>query len=94
MSRSVSSRFLSEATNQRWSRFLHEATGETGRRLALVRSHLFNNDVYQKRPLFVQDSDRLDGDQVALFYCFRSLDHSETSMLVSAGFERHRPVNN
>jgi hypothetical protein len=27
MNRSLSSRFLCEATNQRWSRFLHEATG-------------------------------------------------------------------
>jgi len=55
---------------------------------------MFNNDVYQNHSLFVQDSESLDGDQVALFYCERVLDHSETSMLVSAGFERHRPVNN
>ena len=27
MNRSVSSRFLYEATNQHWSRFLHEAIG-------------------------------------------------------------------
>jgi hypothetical protein len=27
MNRSFSSRFLYEATNQRWSSFLHEATG-------------------------------------------------------------------
>jgi hypothetical protein len=54
----------------------------------------FNNVVYQIHSLFVQDSDRKGGDQVALFYCKRDLDHSETSMLVSAGFESHRPVNN
>jgi len=29
MNRSVSSRFLYEATNQHWSRFLHEAIGYT-----------------------------------------------------------------
>ena len=66
------------------------------RKRASIRAcwlYLFNNDVYRKRSLFVQDSDRLDGDQVALFYYFRSLDHSETSMLDSAGFESHRPVN-
>jgi hypothetical protein len=55
---------------------------------------VFNSDVYQNHSLFVQDSDRLDGDQVALFYCKHELDHSETSMLVSAGFDSHRPVNN
>jgi len=53
----------------------------------------FNRKVYGNQSLSVQISDRLDGDQVALFYCFRSLDHSETSMLVSAGFESGRPVN-
>ena len=55
---------------------------------------MFNSDVYQNHSRFVQDSDCLDGDQVALFYSEHLLDHSETSMLVSAGFESHRPVNN
>src|ERR1051325_5206259 len=57
------------------------------------KSAVFNNDVYQNQPRPVQNSDNLDGDQVALFYCETSLDHSESSMLVSAGFESHRPVN-
>jgi hypothetical protein len=65
-----------------------------GRPSARMYAHVFNSDVYQNHSLFVQDSDRLDGDQVALFYCKHELDHSETSMLVSAGFDSHRPVNN
>ena len=33
----ISSRFLSEATNQRWSSFLHEATGKTAGSLGVGR---------------------------------------------------------
>ncbi len=55
---------------------------------------MFNSEVHQNHSLSCQDSDRQDGDQVALFYCKHELDHSETSMLVSAGFESDRPVNN
>ena len=54
----------------------------------------FNNVVYQNRAFTVQNTVRSNGDQVALFYCGSGLDHSESSMLVSAGFESHRPVNN
>ena len=55
---------------------------------------VFNNDVYWNKPFSVQNSDCLEGDQLALFYYFDDLDHSETSMLVSADFKSHRPVNN
>jgi hypothetical protein len=54
----------------------------------------FNNVVYQNDSSSMQNSQRSNGDQVALFYCRGSLDNSESSMLVSAGFESHRPVNN
>lgn len=55
--------------------------------------HLFNNVVYQNGSFLPQYTAPSNGDQVALFYCEGGLDHSESSMLVSAGFESHRPVN-
>ena len=52
--------------------------------------------VWRTRTILLQceTQARSNGDQVALFYCKATLDHSESSMLVSAGFESHRPVNN
>ena len=55
---------------------------------------LFNNVAYQNDALSVQNRDISKGDQRVLFYSIASLDHSETSMLDSAGLERHRPVTN
>ena len=54
---------------------------------------LFNNVVYENHSCSVQNTARSNGDQVALFYCQMMLDNSESSMLVSAGFESHRPLN-
>ena len=53
----------------------------------------FNNVVYQNGSFLTPSQSRSNGDQVALFYCKGTLDQSESSMLVSAGFESHRPVN-
>jgi len=58
-----------------------------------MNADMFNNDVYQNHSPSCSGLGRLGGDQVALFYCEHVLDHSETSMLVSAGFEKHRPIN-
>ena len=55
---------------------------------------VFNIVVYQKDALAIQNSDQRMGDQRVLFYSFTSLDHSESSMLVSAGFEGHHPLTN
>ena len=57
-------------------------------------SAAFNNGVYQNLTTAVQNSDWTNGDQRELFYSPHGLDHSETSVLVSARFESRRPVNN
>jgi hypothetical protein len=50
--------------------------------------------VYRNLTSSVQNSDWTNGDQRVLFYSLLTLDHSESSMLVSARFESRRPVNN
>ena len=54
---------------------------------------MFNSVVYWNQSFSAPNTVDSNGDQVALFYCEGSLDQSESSMLVSAGFESHRPVN-
>jgi hypothetical protein len=54
---------------------------------------MFNSVMYRNHPFAVKNTAVETGDQVAVFYCGSGRDHSETSMLVSAGFESYRPVN-
>ncbi len=54
----------------------------------------FNNVAYQNNARSMQNQDVSNGDHWVLFYSAASLDHSETSVLDSAGLESHRPVNN
>ena len=56
--------------------------------------HVLNDDAYRNRPVIRPGIEKMDLSIAHVFYCFSSLDQSESSVLVSAGFKSHRPVNN
>ena len=62
--------------------------------LALHDLAMFNNDAYQKHASLSRDWLSSQEKTAGLFYSFTSLDHSDSSMLVSAGFEGHHPLTN